>query len=327
MPKGWITDGRVVLIYKAGSTSDPANYRPIACLNTCYKLITSFVTAYLNQHVKERNLLPEEQVALRQGVWGCTHALTLDQTLVSDAQYQKQKPISVAWIDYAKAFDSVPHSYIKWLLNAVQVPKPLARFIKSLLNSWRVRYEARTPRGRTIRSNYLRIRSGVLQGDSFSPLIFCIAMAPISHAINKINCGYKTASGSGKNMQLKLSHLFYMDDLKLYGSSPENLTKLVKVVESISAAINMKLNTKKCAVAHFVPRRLQQKNQVGKKNTASTDEGLSFPTLDAGALYKYLGIEQEIGMKESEAWETGGRKVLQNRSANMGLKSHIQAKS
>ncbi len=104
-------------------------------------------------------------------------------------------------------------------------------------------------------------------------------------------------------MQLKLSHLFYMDDLKLYASSPENLTKLLKVVESISTAINMKMNTKKCAVAHFIPRKLQKANQVGKKNTASTDESLSFPTLDAGALYKYLGVEQEIGMKESDVWK------------------------
>ena len=302
LPLGWLTEGRVVLIYKAGSTDDPANYRPIACLNTCYKMITGFITAYLNIYVKERHVLPGEQIALREGVWGCTHALTLDQTLTADAQDQKQRAISVAWIDYAKAFDSVPHSYIKWLIGALQVPKPLRKFLNSLLNSWRVRYEARTPRGRTIRSNYLRIRSGVLQGDSFSPLLFCIAMAPISHAINSKKCGYTTASGKFTHTQLTLSHLLYMDDLKLYGSSAKDLTKLLKVVESISTAINMKMNTKKCAVAHFIPKRLLQ-NQVGKGNTASIDEVLGFPTVDEGALYKYLGMEQSIGMKETEAWK------------------------
>ena len=302
LPVGWLTDGRIVLIYKAGVTSDPANYRPIACLNTCYKILTGFITAYLNIYVKERHVLPEEQIALREGVWGCTHALTLDQTLTADAQDQKQREISVAWIDYAKAFDSVPHSYIKWLLDALQVPKPLNKFLKSLMNSWRVRYEARTPRGRTIRSDYLRIRSGVLQGDSFSPLLFCIAMAPISHALNSMKCGYTTASGKFTHTQLTLSHLLYMDDLKLYASSEENLTKLMKVVESVSTAINMKMNTKKCAVAHFIPKRLQQK-QVKRKNTTSTDEVLGFPTVDGGSPYKYLGMEQSIGMEESEAWK------------------------
>ncbi|CAF1532814.1 unnamed protein product [Adineta ricciae] len=65
LPIGWLTDGRIVLIYKAGSTNDPANYRPIACLNTCYKMLTGFITAYLNIYVKERHVLPEEQIALR----------------------------------------------------------------------------------------------------------------------------------------------------------------------------------------------------------------------------------------------------------------------
>lgn len=302
LPRGWLTDGRIVLIYKAGSTNDPANYRPIACLNTCYKLLTGFITAYLNIYVKERHVLPEEQIALREGVWGCTHALTLDQTLSADAQDQKQRAISVAWIDYAKAFDSVPHSYIKWLIDALQVPKPLFKFLKSLMNSWRVRYEARTPGGRTLRSDYLRIRSGVLQGDSFSPLLFCIAMAPISHALNKTKCGYTTAHGKFTNTQLTLSHLLYMDDLKLYGSSAKNLTELLKVVESISTAINMKMNTKKCAVAHFIPRKVRKK-QVVDGNTASAVEILGFPTIDGGSLYKYLGMEQAIGIGESEAWK------------------------
>ncbi|CAF5206453.1 unnamed protein product, partial [Rotaria magnacalcarata] len=85
--------------------------------------------------------MPEEQIALRGGVWGCTHALTLDQTLTADAQYQKQRPLSVAWIDYAKAFDSVPHSYIKWLFSVLSIPDLLKKFLVSIMANWRVRYE------------------------------------------------------------------------------------------------------------------------------------------------------------------------------------------
>jgi hypothetical protein len=300
LPKGWLTVGRIVLIHKSGSHDDPSNYRPIACLNTCYKLLTSFVSLYLQKFIKERSVLPEEQVALRKGVWGCTHALILDQTMIADALNQQQRPISVAWIDYSKAFDSLPHSYIKWIISALQVPKPLEIFIKSLMNSWKVRYEARDPKGKMLRSNYLQVKSGVLQGDSFSPLLFCLAMAPISHAINKMKCGYKTAFGRLKNMQIELSHLFYMDDLKLYGNSAENLTKMVKKVESISTAINMKMNTKKCAVANFIPKRLREEGEV---EPDSSESCLGFPSLDEGGLYKYLGIEQVLGMKESEAWD------------------------
>ncbi|CAF4456431.1 unnamed protein product, partial [Adineta steineri] len=37
----------------------------------------------------------------------CTHALIVNQTLVSDARDQKQRSTSVTWIDYAKAFGSI----------------------------------------------------------------------------------------------------------------------------------------------------------------------------------------------------------------------------
>ena len=240
LPQRWIAEGRIILIHKSGSRSDPANFRPIACLNTCYKLLTGFVAAYLNQYVRERSILPSEQVALRHGVWGCTHALTLDQTVIADAQHQKQKPISVAWIDYAKAFDSVPHDYIEWLLQAVQVPNSLRKFLTCRMKMWRVKYEVKNPRGKIERSRYLRIRSGVLQGDSFSPLWFCLATAPISHAIKNTSGHYVTASGKFTGLQTSLSQLFYMDDLKLYADSTESLTEKLNVVTSISRAISMK---------------------------------------------------------------------------------------
>lgn len=301
LPEKWITEGRIILLHKSGSRSDPANFRPIACLNTCYKLLTGFIAAYLNEYVRERQIMPSEQVALRAGVWGCTHALTLDQTLVADAQYQKQRPISVAWIDYAKAFDSVPHSYIKWLLKVVQVPYPLRTFIKTLMGMWRVKYEVRGPEGITERSNYLRIRSGVLQGDSFSPLLFCLAMAPISHAINSVGGHYTTASGKLKKMQISLSHLFYMDDLKLFANSAESLSNQISAVASVSAAISMKLNVKKCAKVHFIPKRLQNK-QVLDTGDLTIDGGASFPLLEGDSVYKYLGIEQKLGVEEASAW-------------------------
>jgi hypothetical protein len=302
LPHRWIAEGRVVVIHKSGSRLDPANYRPIACLNTCYKLLTGFVAKYLDLYLRKRKIIPEEQIALRGGVWGCTHALTLDQSLSADAQNQKQRPISVAWIDYAKAFDSVPHSYVTWLFNAVRAPGPIKKFLSGLMRQWRVRYEIRNPRGKALRSSHLRISSGVLQGDSFSPLLFCLAMAPISHAVNSIGGEYKTASGKLKGLQVSLSHLFYMDDLKLFACSPKNLQQQIEVVASISNDINMRLNAKKCAVAHFTPSRLRNA-QVGVETPALTDGNASFPTLESGAFYKYLGIEQRLGLNETEAWD------------------------
>lgn len=303
LPQKWIAEGRIILLHKSGSRSDPANFRPIACLNTCYKLLTGYIAAYLDQYVREREILPSEQIALRGGVWGCTHAHILDQTMTADAHDQKQRPISVAWIDYAKAFDSVPHSYIQWLFNAVQVPNSLKTFLTRLMTTWRVKYEVRSPTGGTERSSYLRIRSGVLQGDSFSPLLFCLAMAPISYAVKKTKGCYQMACGKQKmKTQTSLSHLFYMDDLKLFANSAESLSNQIKEVASISKAINMKLNVKKCARAHFIPKRMIE-GQVGDAAEAAEQEDANLPVLQDNAVYKYLGIEQGLKVSGNEAWD------------------------
>ncbi|CAF3771339.1 unnamed protein product [Rotaria socialis] len=304
LPQKWITEGRIVLLYKSGPRSVPANYRPIACRNTCYKLLTGFIAAYLDQYVKERQIMPSEQIALQKDVWGCQHAHILDQIMIADAQYQRKRPISVAWIDYTKAFDSVPHSYIKWLLVVMQVPNLIRKLVINIMNMWRVRYEVKGPSGKIERSSYLKIKSGVLQGDSFSPLLFCLAIAPISYAINKTGGGYVMATRKPKGkkiMQTSLSHIFYMDDLKLYANSKQSLDKQKEAVASISRDMNMQLNAKKCAVAHFIPKKLQHEVLVGTHSTK--DRNLGFPLLEGAELYKYLGMEQKIGIKESEAWD------------------------
>ena len=306
LPQGWIANGRTVLIHKAGPKDDPSNFRPITCLNTCYKILTGYIAMYLSRYINERNILPIEQRALQKNVWGCTHALIADQTLVADAFDQKQRPLSVAWIDYAKAFDSVPHKYILWVLEAMQVPSPLRKLIQNLMMQWRVKYEVRGKRGKVNRSQFLWIKSGVLQGDSFSPLLFCLSMAPLSLALNTSDLRYRTASGSKENLQLSLSHQFYMDDLKLYASSREDLQKLLEIVHTISKAISMKINKKKCATSHFIPKRLRESTAT----SAPPDDG-DIPTLDGGKHYKYLGIDQNMQEKGDVSWDRVAEKCLQ----------------
>ena len=49
MPR-WITDGRTVLLPKTEDLGNERNYRPITCLNTCYKIFTGIVATYMKEH-------------------------------------------------------------------------------------------------------------------------------------------------------------------------------------------------------------------------------------------------------------------------------------
>lgn len=53
-----------------------------------------------------------------------------------------------------------------------------------------------------------------------------------------------------KQSDAKISHLFYMDDLKLYAPNPEKLQSQLEVVKSFSSAIKMEMGLEKCSVMH-----------------------------------------------------------------------------
>ena len=67
----------------------------------------------------------------------------------------------------------------------------------------------------------VKIRRGISQGDSLSPLLFVIALIPLTYILQKSRPGYEFA----KNGE-KINHLLYMDDLKLYARIVETLILL-----------------------------------------------------------------------------------------------------
>ena len=56
-----------------------------------------------------------------------------------------------------------------------------------------------------------KIQRGLFQGDVLSPLLFIIAMRPLSQILGKYTAGYKLTKS-----QEKINHLIYMDDIKLF---------------------------------------------------------------------------------------------------------------
>ena len=87
------------------------------------------------------------------------------------------------------------------------------------------------------------IKRGIFQGDSLSPLLFVLAMVPLTMLLKRETIGYRFGSG-----QQMIHHLLFMDDLKLYGRSEEELEKLVDVVDMFSRDIGMEFGLDKCDV-------------------------------------------------------------------------------
>ena len=63
----------------------------------------------------------------------------------------------------------------------------------------------------------VNIKKGILQGDTLSPLLFAIVLIPLSMILQEIQSGYQLDKHS-----IKINHLLFMDDLKLYERLKEN---------------------------------------------------------------------------------------------------------
>jgi hypothetical protein len=59
MPE-WLTAGVTFLMPKNDNTKTPKNYRPVTCLPTIYKLLTS-VTSRRKKYMDYENIMPKEQ--------------------------------------------------------------------------------------------------------------------------------------------------------------------------------------------------------------------------------------------------------------------------
>ena len=115
----WLVEGATNLLPKKEETWIPKNYRPIACLPTTFKILTSVIKDRLYSHLEKKAITTPEQRGGKKDCYGCKDQLMINNAILENCKKRK-KTLSTAWIDYKKAFDSVPHC---WILKCLQMYK------------------------------------------------------------------------------------------------------------------------------------------------------------------------------------------------------------
>ena len=167
----WLTTGRTVLCQKdqeRGNAVD--NYRPISCLPLAWKLMTGIIANSMYEFFVENDSLPVEQKGCRRNSKGTKDQLLIDKMVLADCK-RKRKNLAMAWVDYKKAYDMVPHSWIIECLEMAQVAGNIISFLQKSMVNWKTEL---TSCGESLGS--VDIRRGIFQGDSLSPLIFAVCM-------------------------------------------------------------------------------------------------------------------------------------------------------
>ena len=93
-----------------------------------WKLLTGVIADQIYVHLDQEKLLPEEQKGCRKGSRGTNDLLYIDRAVIKEVK-SRNKNLAMAWIDYKKAYDMVPHLWIIECLDLFEV----AENVKSLL--------------------------------------------------------------------------------------------------------------------------------------------------------------------------------------------------
>ena len=120
--------------------------------------------------------------------------LFIDKIIMREVKMRKRN-LSMAWIDYKKAYDMVPHPWIIDCLETVRLNEKIRRLLAESMKSWQVELTSGEEN-----LGVVDIRRGIFQGDSLSPLLFVV--------LRDAAPGYHFASNAQK-----VNHLLFMDDL------------------------------------------------------------------------------------------------------------------
>ena len=119
-------------IFKKGDKSDPGNYRPISSTSQICKVLESILCDNIVNHLNIHTLLLQSQHGFTKGKSCLTNLLLFLEDITKAVD--EGKPLDVIYLDFAKAFDKVPHLRLLHKIESHGISGNVAAWIGFLLH-------------------------------------------------------------------------------------------------------------------------------------------------------------------------------------------------
>ena len=254
IPQDW-RNANVIPIYKKGDRTQASNYRPVSLTSISCKIMEHIIASQVMDHLDSQNILHPNQHGFRANRSCETQLLMTVDDLSKTINNHQHGHVDMAILDFAKAFDKVPHQRLLAKLDHYGINS------QSFLGN---RKQQVIIEGHSSTSS--DVLSGVPQGSVLGPILFLIYINDIAANINSTirmfadDClVYRTVTNTEDHLALQ-----------------QDLNTLVKWLDSWQ----MKFNVAKCSIIHVT----QNRSKISHNYTMNDE------ILQTATTHPYLGL-------------------------------------
>ena len=232
LPEDW-KKASIVPIFKKDNRSEPGNYRPVSLTAIPCKILETLIRNCIMDHLTTGQLLHQDQHGFRRRR-SCNSQLL--EVLEDWSRWiEEGEAVDALYLDFKKAFDSVPHQRLLSKLASYGVAGKLWNWIAAFLQDRQQRVVIRG-----CSSPWAAVSSGVPQGSVLGPALFILYINDLPSVVDS-------------------SIKIFADDTKIYGKVSHNaahdeLQKDLNAVTAWSDKWQLPFNEKKYKSLHIASR-------------------------------------------------------------------------
>ena len=256
-------------IFKSGVKTEPNNYRGISLLSCLGKLYAAILNQRLIHYVLEKTILKAEQLGFLPGNRTSDAHIILN-TLIQFYCHKNNKKIFACFVDFQKAFDTIPRDLLFNKLLAHGITGKFFNTLKTLYTNDNCCVKI----GGKITDDF-QANQGVRQGCILSPLLFNIFLSDIVEHF----AGEECTPLKFENTNI-IGCLVWADDLIALSESENGLQNMLQNLSIYAQENRMKINSTKtkCIIFNKTGKFLRRSFKVGDQTIYTTNN------------YKYLGF-------------------------------------